>query len=242
METFVQNELRITFRRTFSPEMVQRWHELVEVTSSIAFTNDPDVVIWQYDKSGKYSSKLFYAIINFRGVLPIFVPVVWKIEIPPKIQMFLWLQAHNRLMTVDNLLRRGIVKPRSCQFCKEDESIAHLFFECVVAKAMWEIASRFLEVPIGVNFENIATKWLDHKKYGIMNVISSNVLRAMSLMRNDFVFHKQVWKDNRTAIWWSLKLMRAWAPMYAEQGSEELGHWMRFLEREITRPLAILNG
>lgn len=107
--------------------MILRWQELVEVASSITIANDTDAVIWQYEQSGKYSSKSFYAIINFRGVMPVFIPAVWSVEVPPKIQMFLWLLAQNRLMTVDNLFRRGIVKPRSCQFCKEDESINHLF-------------------------------------------------------------------------------------------------------------------
>jgi hypothetical protein len=58
--------------------------------------------------------------------------------VPPKIQLFLWLLSHNKLATVDNLNKKGLQKPVQCQFCNEAKSIVHLFFECVVAKTIWE--------------------------------------------------------------------------------------------------------
>lgn len=149
--------------------MVQRSQELVEVASSVVLNNETDALVWQYEKSSQYSTT-FYYVINFRGVTPMFVPAVWTIEVPPKIQMFLWLLAHNKLMTTDNLLKRGIIKPKSCQFCCEDEYITHLFFECVVAKYLWELASRVLSCRFGESFENIATKWLESS---VVNVTSS---------------------------------------------------------------------
>lgn len=47
-------------------------------------------------------------------------------------------------MTVDNLLKRNITKPPFCRFCIENESINHLFFDCVVAKKVWEYIYHFL--------------------------------------------------------------------------------------------------
>jgi hypothetical protein len=49
-----------------------------------------------------------YAVINFRGVTPIFIPAIWKIKVPPRIHVFLWLLSHNKIMKIDNLLKRGI--------------------------------------------------------------------------------------------------------------------------------------
>ena len=46
-------------------------------------------------------------------------------------------------MTVDNLYRRGVFKPLECQFCLECESINHLFFDCVVAKYVWNLFQKF---------------------------------------------------------------------------------------------------
>jgi hypothetical protein len=40
----------------------------------------------------------------------------------------------NKLLTWDNLEKRRKLDDSSCLFCGEMESIAHLFFECVVAR------------------------------------------------------------------------------------------------------------
>jgi hypothetical protein len=32
-----------------------------------------------------------YAVVNFRGVVPVDIHCVWKIKMPPKIHFFLWL-------------------------------------------------------------------------------------------------------------------------------------------------------
>jgi hypothetical protein len=59
---------------------------------------------------------------------------IWNIQIPGRVHVFLWLFAQNRLLTRDNLAKRRTVHDVSCLFCAENESIDHLFFECVVAK------------------------------------------------------------------------------------------------------------
>jgi hypothetical protein len=132
----VDGELRLTFRRTFSPELMQKWDDLVTVVESIELRDDSDALIWCYSKSGVYDTQSFYAVINYRGITPLYIPAIWKSVVPPKIHLVLWLLAHNKLATVDNLNKKGLDKPKSCRFCEEDESIAHLFFECIVAKAI----------------------------------------------------------------------------------------------------------
>ena len=64
---------------------------------NITFTAEPDALIWQLDNKGKYSSSPLYHIINFRGVQPVFIPAVWKLRVPPKIHVFLWLLSKNKI-------------------------------------------------------------------------------------------------------------------------------------------------
>jgi hypothetical protein len=94
-------------------------------------------MIWMYESKGIYSSKSLYAIINFRGVKPIYLLVVWKLKIPPRIQIFLCLLSQNKIMTRDNFRCRGISKPLECSLCNEIESVTHLFFDCIVSKLLW---------------------------------------------------------------------------------------------------------
>jgi hypothetical protein len=66
-------------------------------------------------------------------VQPVYVPAVWKINVPPKIHVFLWLLSNNKLMTVDNLVGRGIKKPPESQFCKEMNHFEHFFFALLLS-------------------------------------------------------------------------------------------------------------
>jgi hypothetical protein len=54
-----------------------------------------------------YSSQSFYAIINYRGITPIYIPAVWNIVVPPKVQLFMWLLSHNKLDIVITLRRKS---------------------------------------------------------------------------------------------------------------------------------------
>jgi hypothetical protein len=113
---------------------------------------------------GEYSSHSFYAIINYRGLAPIYILAVWSVNVPPKMHLFLWLLSYNKLTTVDNLNKKRMSKPTQCCFCAEEESIGYLFFECVVAREIWRYVCDFLGIDIGQDYLSVATRWLQKKK------------------------------------------------------------------------------
>jgi hypothetical protein len=208
-QVWVDGELRLTFRRVFSDEMMRLWDDLMSVVEGLKC----------YGSTGTYSSQFLYAIINYRGITPMYIPALWSVPVPPKIQFFLWLLSHNKLATVDNLNKKGMKKPEKCVFCEENESISHLFFECSVGKFIWKTVSEFLGMEVGADYTSIASKWLSKKNFAVVNVISTAVLRAVWLIRNDFVFNHQAWSDVKL-IWnriWRLSMdgrlsvqMRRW--------------------------------
>ena len=132
-------QLRCDFRRTFTDEMMGQWQDLRSIMTSVVLNDEEDQLIWKYKSNGIYSSKSMYAIINFRGVRPLYLPAVWDLKVPPRIQVFLWLFSQNKIMTRDNLRKRGIQKPLECEMCWEIEYVYHLFFECVVARELWKL-------------------------------------------------------------------------------------------------------
>jgi hypothetical protein len=67
------------------------------------------------------------------GVKQIFTSVVRKIQVPPRIHIFLWLLSNNKILTRDNLGKRKKIDDLTCLFCFELKSVNHLFFECCVA-------------------------------------------------------------------------------------------------------------
>jgi hypothetical protein len=122
------------------------WEDLCSVVEQVELNEDSDSLVWCYEKTGVYSTQSYYAMISFRGVTPVFLPAIWNIVVPPRIHLFYWLLSHNKLATVDNLNlnKKGLNKPVQCSFCNEEETINHLFFECVVARAIWSMISEVL--------------------------------------------------------------------------------------------------
>ena len=54
--------------------------------------------------------------------MPVHVPAVWKLAVPPKIHIFLWLLANNRLLPRDNLNKRQNVPDLSSVLSSEAEA------------------------------------------------------------------------------------------------------------------------
>jgi hypothetical protein len=231
-DIWVDGELRLTFRRTFDERMMVSWHEVEAVVEDLVLSEESDALVWGYNSSGIYSLQSLYAIINYRGVNPVFVPAVWKINVPPKIQMFLWLLSHNKLATVDNLNKKGMEKHDLCVFCCEKESVKHLFFECAVARLLWGYVSEFFELRLGVDYISIASKWLNEKKWGTVNIISTAALRGILLTRNDFVFNGQAWPDVKQILRRVWKLSMEWKILCKESAMEMMKRWLTFLEQQ----------
>ena len=58
---------------------------------------------------------------------------VWKSYCIPKVNSFIWLLMHNKLLTAENLKKRGITGPSRCALCNsESESTLHIFLQCNV--------------------------------------------------------------------------------------------------------------
>ncbi|OVA02896.1 Reverse transcriptase zinc-binding domain [Macleaya cordata] len=55
-----------------------------------------------------------------------------------KVGFFLWLLNQEKLLTQDNLQRRGWNFPNHCYLCEEEtETVRHLFIECKYSKEVW---------------------------------------------------------------------------------------------------------
>lgn len=67
---------------------------------------------------------------------------IWNLPIWPKISTFLWLLAHNRILSWDNLRKRKFAGPSICLNCRTDEeSVAHLMLLCPFGRRLWEKVS-----------------------------------------------------------------------------------------------------
>ena len=192
-ESWDGEQIRVTFRRCFDQRLLYQWFEILQIAQSLHLSDEDDCLLWKLDSKNIYSVKSWYAVVNFRGVIPVDITSVWGIKIPPKIQFFLGPVTHNKLLTRDNLVKRQNLSDLTCLFCSEEESINHLFFECVVAKEIWSSVQFLTEVDISpICLSNITKLWPD-KKFSVENVVHASVLWAIWLVRNNSFFNHVVW-------------------------------------------------
>jgi hypothetical protein len=186
-----------------------QWQEILVIANTICFTDSGYQLIWQLESSGVYSSQSMYALVNFGGVKQMFLPVVWKLKIPPRIQVILWLFSQNKIMTRDNLRKRGMPKPLECSLYKEIETVKHLFFECLISELLWDMVFDVFGIRV-TDFLSIASKWLCITRHLQFNFVSSAIIWSIWNNRNNIVFNKKTWLNMKQVWHLALSYLRSW--------------------------------
>jgi hypothetical protein len=112
--------LKFTFRRSVNQQLMNKWYDMVSVAESLQFSGEDDAIIWKYERKGVHSVSSLYSITNYRDATPIYIPAVSEIKVPPRLHVFLWLLANNKLFTRDNLSKRQHLDDGPCVFCAEN--------------------------------------------------------------------------------------------------------------------------
>ena len=112
----------------------------------------PNGYVWNHTKSGVYSVKTGYDLIQSnklillqKGVLETSMTSlqshVWKINAPSKMKHFLWQAISGCVAMAERLMNRHLGTDRSCPRCAGPvESINHLLFECPPALQVWVLS------------------------------------------------------------------------------------------------------
>jgi hypothetical protein len=126
------------------------------------------------------------------------------------------LLSKDKLMTRDNLQKRNLNKPLECVFCKEHETIHHLFFDCIVARNVWEKVSEFFGLPPVSTYLSVARFWLANTKHAAQNTIYSTVLWSIWKIRNALVFDNQQWICLKQVWALVLRTLRKWRLIFKD--------------------------
>ena len=72
----------------------------------------PDILRWGYSTRGSFSVKEAYSIrISRNAVSDDIWKKNWTVNLWPKVALFVWLVARGRILTCENLRKRGILGP-----------------------------------------------------------------------------------------------------------------------------------
>jgi zinc-binding in reverse transcriptase len=80
---------------------------LLFILFNLHLSSDYDSIFWHLDKSSLFTVHSMYKFLNYGGVHTPVIRSVWSLRISLKFKLFLWLALHNRILSRDNLLRRG---------------------------------------------------------------------------------------------------------------------------------------
>lgn len=89
-EVFRNNEINLTFRRSFGPVELEEWQHLLTQIREVQLQEGPDTVIWGLEKKGNFTTASLYKELTFPGIVNKEVMSLWKAKIPMKVKFFLW--------------------------------------------------------------------------------------------------------------------------------------------------------
>ena len=119
---------------------------------------------------------------------------MWKPKIPKRVAFFLWTAAHNRILTLDNLmLRDRIVVNRCCMCCGDGESMDHLLLHCPVTHSLWSFmlqafGVRWVMPRMMAGLLSCWHQWLGKHNSNIWNLIPGCLMWIVWLERNHHSF------------------------------------------------------
>ncbi|KAJ3694111.1 hypothetical protein LUZ60_009591 [Juncus effusus] len=103
---------------------------------------------WRWTRDGIFTSKSAYSFLQLPGIRCCWQKALWKIKCPPKVKLFAWIALQNKILTADNLAKRGWPATTRCVMCNSlDETSDHLFVRCDFAKWYWNRTLIYLQLP-----------------------------------------------------------------------------------------------
>ncbi|KAF5464706.1 hypothetical protein F2P56_014761 [Juglans regia] len=110
-------------------------------------TAQEDKLQWRINGSKKYTVRAYYKILISQADAHFPWKSIWSSRVPSKVAFFVWTSALGKILTTDNLRKRGCVVMNWCYLCKKDgESVDHLLLHCEVTKVLWDEIFRRVDV------------------------------------------------------------------------------------------------
>ena len=101
-------------------------------------TGGQDKRIWTLFKDSRFSVATFFKALAGWNNSRFALGRIWKLKAPPRSLVFGWLALKNRISTMDNLRRKGLVLVNACPLCLQDEeSVEHLLLKCSFTHRVW---------------------------------------------------------------------------------------------------------
>ena len=99
-----------------------------------------DRMLWKGTKNEIFTVKSLYKSLDHSCAVSFPGKIIWSPYVPSKMSFFAWEASWEKVLTQDQLKRRGwILANRCCLCCAEEESINHILVHCSKTKILWDL-------------------------------------------------------------------------------------------------------
>ena len=118
---------------------------------------------------------------NWFVVLHVALPIkqswfwIWKLKIPPKIQLFVWKYAHHRIPTKSVIFPYATLSDQVCPRCNEIEVPIHVLQDCHFARHISRYTWK-LPIILWLNYGVSERRWLEHGPRVITEFVFKQIL------------------------------------------------------------------
>ena len=93
---------------------------------------------WHLRRNGRFDIRSFYDSLCESSHVAFPWKSIWRTKAPLRVRFFAWMVAWNKILTCDNLIKRGYTMTSWCCMCKcNGETVDHLLIHCPVASFLW---------------------------------------------------------------------------------------------------------
>lgn len=162
--------------------------------AGIRLTTEKDIISWSKNPtSGQVTARIAYRVIiesHIDGNRKWWYGALWKWKLPLKIKCFLWLVFNDKILTWENLMRRGKHGPNIYSLCRRTcETVDHLFLHCSFSIELWEKICLALKIEVewpNMGFEKTYQIWM--QKHLHLKIILGLVAWSICNIRNQVIF------------------------------------------------------
>ena len=105
-----------------------------------------DKILFKGSINEAFYMKIMYMMLDCSPQVVFPSRTIWNPVIPPIMGFFAWEASWRKILTLDQLKRRGRAFSNRCFLCEEDdEDINHMLLHCKNARMLWDFSCRLLE-------------------------------------------------------------------------------------------------
>lgn len=94
-----------------------------------------DTLIWQLTQTSVFEVSYYYIFLLEPPIVSFPWKSIWCIKVPKIVPFFLWTMAWGSILTIDNLIKRGLPLVNWCRY--DEETVNHILLQCKFSHALW---------------------------------------------------------------------------------------------------------